>query len=86
MAAFAAFQLLLAIIVIHPMSYNKATASLSVLQAFITLMEHARAAQLFVRLAFLQQIVLRAHLASVTQMVIVFCLQVIVQLAISEMS
>lgn len=86
MAAFAAFQLLLAIIVILPMSYNKATASLSVLQDFITRMEHAKAVQLLVRLAFLQQIVLRAHLASVTQMVIVFCLQVIVQLAISEMS
>lgn len=68
------------------MSYNKATASLSVLQDFITLMEHARAAQLLVRLAFLQQIVLSAHLASVTQMVTVFCHQVIVQLAISEMS
>lgn len=49
-------------------------------------MEHAKAVQLLVRLAFLQQIVLRAQLASVTQMVIVFCLQVIVQLAISEMS
>jgi len=68
------------------MSYNKATASLSVLQDFITLMEHARAAQLLVRLVFLQQIVVLVHLASVTQMAIVFYLQVIVQLAISEMS